>query len=100
MEQRELKALLDEAANPKCSWQRRNEIQCKLGEATAAMGKDGVYELEGREAGLHLLLEALYVSTIQNRPELLPTLFPTFAIICGDREEGILIADVDWAIVD
>lgn len=100
MKQSELKALLKEAANPECSWQRRNEIQCKLGDATAAMNEDGVYKIEGREAGLHLLLDSLYVSTVQNRPELLPTLFPAFAIICGDREEGILVADVDWSIVD
>lgn len=99
MDQRELKALLEEAAKPDCSWQRRNQIQCRLGEATAAMGKNGVYKTEGREAGLLLLLEALYVTTVQNRPELLPSLFPTFAIICGDRDAKSLVAEVDWSLV-
>lgn len=100
MKQRELKALLEEAASPECSWKRRNQIQIKLNEATAAMGEDGLYVIEGLVAGLHLLLNSLYVGTVQNRPELLPALLPAFAIICGDREDGKLIADVDWSIVD
>jgi len=98
MNQKELKALLQEAADPNCSWQRRNEIQCKLGQASPAMGADGVYEIEGREAGMHLVLDKLYVDTIQHRPELLPSLFPVFAVICGDRKEGIICADVDWSL--
>jgi len=97
MNQRELKALLEEAAAPNCSPQRRNQIQCLLGEATAAMGEDGVYKIKGRAAGLHLLLDALYVETVQHRPELLPALFPAFAIICGDRKDGHIIAKVDWS---
>jgi hypothetical protein len=100
MKQQVLKALLEEAANDNCSPQRRNEIQCELDEATAAMGEEGVYKITGREAGLSLVLDALYVHTIQNRPELLPSFFPTFAIICGDRDEGMLIADVDWSLID
>lgn len=101
MKQRELKALLEEAAKPDCTWQRRTQIQYRLGKATGAIGNDGIYETEGqKEAGFKLLLNALYVTTVQNRPELLPTLFPTFAVICGDCEEGVLIADVDWSLVD
>ncbi|MCR4328790.1 MAG: hypothetical protein NUV53_04785 [Patescibacteria group bacterium] len=99
MNQKELKLLLQEAASPDCPWQRRNEIQCKLGEASPAMRADGVYEIDGREAGMHLVLNQLYVDTIQNRPDLLPSLFPAFAVICGDREEGIICADVDWLFI-
>jgi hypothetical protein len=94
MNQLEIKVLLHEASNPECSWRRRNEIQCEF-EKAMVPGEDG----EGEEAGLLLLLTSLYASTVQNRPELLPTLFPTFAIICGDRKEDMLIADVDWTIV-
>ena len=99
MNQRELKVLLEEAAKPECTPRRRNSIQCLLGEASAAMGKDGVYTINGREAGMHLVLNALYVDTLNNRPELLPSLFPIFAIICGDREEGFICAHIDWSLV-
>lgn len=98
MNQKEMKTLLQEAASPDCSWRRRNEIQCKLGKASPAMQADGVYKIKGREAGMHLVLDKLYVDTIQNRPELLPLLFPAFAVICGDRQEGIICADVDWSL--
>ena len=99
MNQRELKTLLDEAAKPDCSWQRRNEIQCRFGDDSPAMRADSVYETEGRGAGMHIVLDKLYVDTIENRPELLPVLFPVFAIICGDREDGMICADVDWSLV-
>lgn len=98
MNQKELRDLLKEAASSDCSWERRNEIQCKLGKASPAMKADGVYKINGQKAGMHLVLEKLYVDTIRNRPELLPSLFPAFAVICGDRQEGIICADVDWSL--
>jgi hypothetical protein len=91
MDQLKIRDLLIEAANPECSERRINEIHCELGQAT-------VMDVEV-EVGFQTLLDSLYVRTVQNRPELLPTLFPIFAIICGDREEDMLIADVDWTIV-
>ena len=100
MNQRELKALLEEAANLGCSMQRRNEIRFILCDSTAAVGKDGIEEIDGPEAGLRLLAETLYHDTISNRPELLTKLFPVFAIICGNREDGMTITDIDWSIVD
>ena len=99
MNQKELMALLQEAATPGCTWERQNEIQCILGSASPAMRDDGVYEIEGREAGMQLVLDHLYVDVIQNRPELLPSLFPVFAVICGDRQEGLICASVDWSLV-
>ena len=99
MDQRELKALLDEAAKPSCSWQRQNEIQCRLGEASPAMGVDGVRKIEGPVEGMQIVLDHLYTDTIQNRPDLLPALFPVFALICGDREDRTICADVDWSLV-
>lgn len=99
MEQRKLKELLEEAAKPECTWQRRNEIQCLLGAATPAMRDDGVYEIEGRGAGMHTVLEHLYVDTIKNKPEILPSLFPFFAVICGDRDKEMIVAEIDWSLV-
>ncbi len=98
MKQIEIKALLIEAADPGCSWERRNAIQCELGHASPAMREDGVFEIEGRAAGMQLVLDGLYVETIRHHPGLLPTLLPAFAIICGDREEGMICANIDWTI--
>ncbi len=98
MDQRQIKRLLEEAAKPDCQSQRLNEIQCALGAATAAMGKDGVYKIEGREAGIHLVLNDLFVSTLEYEPELLPSLFPVFALLCGDRDSSLL-ADINWTLV-
>jgi len=68
---------------------------------TAAVAEsDEQNDFEGREDGLVGLLGQIYYSTLQNRPELLPTLFPVFAIICGDREKGSIIADVDWTLTE
>lgn len=99
MNQRELKTLLDEAAQQYCSRQRRNEIQVELAEASPALRADGVYENKGREAGMLLVLEQLYTETATHRPDLLSSLFPAFAVICGDRQDGAICADVDWSLV-
>ncbi len=99
MDQNVLKALLEEAAQSNCTWERRNAIQCLLGEASVALGEDGAFESEGREAGMQLVLDKLYVDVIDHRPEVLPALFPVFALLCGDRKEGLMCADVDWSLV-
>lgn len=94
--QEKIKDLLAEAANPKCAPHRRNEIQCELGHATAAMRPNGVYDIDSREAGILVVIEHLYVDTLQNRPEILPALFPVFALACGDRDNGLIVTDIDW----
>ncbi len=99
MNQKELKSLLDEAAQNDCSWQRRNEIHCMLGKASPGMGADGVYEIDTPGAGIQAVLDELWVETVQNRPQLLPALFPAFAVMCGDREDGTINAGVDWSLV-
>ena len=99
MNQVELKALLNEAAKPGCSVQRQNEIQCLLAHASPAMQSDGTYEPGGCGMGMLMVLEKLYVDTLQNRPELLPSLFPAFAVICGDRQDHLMYADVDWSLI-
>ncbi len=99
MDQKELKALLTEASQSGCSGRRLNEIHCKLQDACCAVKKDGTYKETGRRAGMSLVLDKLYVDTIQNRQEILPVLFPAFAVICGDRKDNSLYADIDWALV-
>ncbi len=93
MNQRGIKALLEEAAKPDCSMQRLNAIQCRFVEAVGTIPKSG-----GRKAGICLVLETLYADTVKNRRELLPALFPVFAIICGYKRD-CLVADIDWSLV-
>ncbi len=96
MRQKEIKALLEEASQPDCPWQRRNQIQCRLVEALAmyrpVRGRAGIERAEQ----LKLLLEKLYVDTLKNYPRYLPKLFPVFAMICGDRDDDMIVADVAW----
>ena len=99
MDQREIKSLLQEASDRDCSWPRRIEIQGKLSGASAAMGVNGIFKTDEPESGMLIVLENLYTNTILNYPELLPSLFPVFAIICGDREEGSICANVNWSLV-
>jgi len=99
MEQRKIMELLQEAASPSCTWERQNEIHCLLGAATAALDEDGIYEVDTEAAGMSNALDCLFTDTCKNRRDQLPALFPFFATICGNREEGMLVADVDWSLV-
>ena len=85
MNQKELKELLNEAASPDTSWQRRNEIQRKLHHAAVIW--------------LGPVVNKLYVDTIQNRPDLLPYLFPFFAIVCGYDNTGSTLPNIDWSLM-
>jgi hypothetical protein len=98
MNQREVKKLLEEAAQPDCSDDRIRDIHVLLSNATAARGAGGIKEIDGPEAGLDLVVGSLFVDTIEHRRHLLPSLFPVFAFICGDREEGVMVTDVDWSL--
>lgn len=100
MDQKRIKELLTEASRPECSVQRQNQIQCEMGQATSALKPDGVYSIHGPEAGIHLILDALYSGTAEHKRELLPSLFPVFALLCGDREKGVLISDIDWSSIN
>lgn len=94
MDQETLKNLLEEAAAPDCGLQRRSQIQVLLGDAVFRCGADK------RGDGIRVILDSLYCDIIQHRPELLPTMFPAFAIMCGENRDGMIIASVDWSLVD
>lgn len=92
-----IKRLLEEASGEDCTPHRRNEIACMLGEATAAMTDKGYYDIDIPESGIYALINKLYYVTLQNRPEVLPTLFPVFVLACGDRDDHLIMADIDWS---
>jgi hypothetical protein len=99
MKQQRIKELLIEAADPKCTPTRCNEILCEFGEASAATGEDGKRETETPGEGIHTLLSAVFVDALESRREVIPSFFPFFAAACGDREEFSLLADVNWLLL-
>jgi len=85
MNQWELKRLLDEAASPDTSRFRKGQIGGKL-EQLASIWASPV-------------IRKLYTDTINNRPDLLPSLFPFFAIVCGYRDAGSSLPNIDWSLM-
>jgi len=100
MTTKQIYELLLEASKDETSEFRKNKIHCLLGEQAA--GFNGCcYEIEGRAAGINLILDKLYVDTLENNPKLLPSLLPVFAIISGEREKNKnIVAYADWSFVD
>jgi len=85
MKQKEVMELLRQAAAPNCSEWRINQIHCLLN-----------YAIGPNQDSIRVLIGEVYVSTLKNRPWLLPTLFPLFAAACGDSGD-YLVAKVDWS---
>jgi hypothetical protein len=81
--------LLQEAGKPSCTWQRRNLIQCELGNAIPGETDDPITETQNH------LFNSLYVQTLKDRPELLPALFPAFVVLICDPDHN----EVDWSLV-
>lgn len=94
MKQARIKALLIEASQPACPEGRRVAIQGLLGRELPKDPDD-----DARMEGLSLVFSQLYDSARRHRPDLLLSLFPVFAILCGDRDEGSVVCDVEWSLV-
>ena len=86
MDQSKIMALLNEAAQPTCTEDRRYSIEHEL---SAAL-KNG--------SGFGILFRKIFGDTIDFRPDVLPDLFPFFAIVCGDLN-GNGISYVNWDII-
>lgn len=99
MNQKYLMALLQEAANPNCHFHRKNKIQCELSAAICQRGAVDTAFDDGKREGLELVVSMLYNDALDNRPDLLPSLFPVFAILCGDRGPHMICSDVDWLLM-
>lgn len=95
MKIKKINKLLVEASKKETSNIRLNEIQCILNKEVIKSNN-----FEDRNAGILLIMDELYVSTIKNNPKLLPTLLPVFALICGDRKSNSIVADIDWSFIN
>lgn len=99
MDQRKILELLTEASRESCNHRRLNQIQVLLTDETASRRDGCPAPHNSPEAGFELTLGQLFNDTSNNAPGLLPTLFPFFAMICGDRKKGHLCTYVDWSLV-
>ena len=56
------------------------------------------FELDKTSHGLHIVVDKLLTDTKINRPDLLPSLFPVIAALCGETD-GTWLADIDWSVM-
>lgn len=98
MKQVRILELLTEASRKDCDVHRLNAIQVLLENETLSRHEGGRAPRQSTEAEAELLLGALFNGAVDNAPELLPSLLPFFAMICGDRKEGQSWTDVDWKL--
>ncbi len=94
MEQKEIKSLLAELANPNCLPDRWHEITDSLYEAAKrAPAPDSTYD---PTSDIFMVIITRLLST---KPQCLPGLFPLFALLCGDRRRTSMVADIDWSLM-
>jgi|GEM_PF-2491866 len=97
MNQGEIRARLAEAGAEECTRRRLGEIMLEFLDESPAMLSDGTYDIDGQGSLARPIIEELFISVAENRRSAFPDLFPVFAVLCGDRENGVLIADIDWS---
>ncbi len=107
MQQKRILELLQEASQPNCTLARANQIELELREGCPKHvdqenprggERENGYE-EGRCDGHDEVINSLFVDTFEKRRELLPSLFPLFAMICGDKDDNMMRADIDWSLL-
>ncbi|MFH1656738.1 MAG: hypothetical protein ABH956_03125 [Candidatus Nealsonbacteria bacterium] len=89
MKQERIIELLNEAADPTCSDKRLIEIQHEL---------RANVNTNHRILGL-ILINSFHDCIIQSR-DLLPSLFPVCAILCGDRDPDRIFANINWSLIN
>ncbi len=94
MNPEELMCLLTEASQKNCSQKRRVEILSFL---LAPLADD--VEEENNEVYRYwrLYISDLYNDMVNNRPNLLPALYPAFAKLCGPRKNGSFTAPINFS---
>ena len=94
MKQKDIMALLKEAAEPRCALKRRKAILADLQKEVFGPSNDS------RRLGLDIILGAAFKTTLEAKPDHLVSLFPVFALLCGDRQENEVVAsEVDFSLL-
>jgi hypothetical protein len=94
---REIKKLLVEASLPTCEPVRLHKIALSLAEAIQPDVEKADPE-DFHHDTLRSFVGALFFETARNRRDLLPTLYPAFAMICGESVPNHWMCSVDWTI--
>lgn len=95
MQQFEIKALLDELANPACSFTRHQEISQLFHKAAHRRPAPDSTTDDASMIFEAMLNRLLRVANSRH----LPGLFPLFAMICGDRADYVVVAEPDWELM-
>lgn len=107
MQQSRILELLQEASTT-TDKTRRDNILIELQEAAPVPNiphePANLLQLEykyqkGRCDEIRQMILRIFVNTLIECPEHLPTLFPFFALCCGDRKEGAMCADIEWSLL-
>ena len=99
MDQKALLFLLKEASEPECPAERIIDIAISLKGQIKRDDSDDSDSINTRYEGMCLVFEALFNKTLDNNPGYLPKLFPVFALLCGDKEDDMLVAKIDWTVL-
>ncbi len=99
MKQSEIMLLLKEASNPECPNKRAIEIQAILGDEITSRECRTDRERVTMDV-FDAIFNELFCNTKRHKPDLLPSQFPIFAILCGDVPKGSFFSEVDWGIMD
>lgn len=95
VKQREIKDLLVELASPECSFLRHQEISQRFHEA--AKRRPAPDSPNDNTSYLFVMILNRLLRTVNG--QYLPGLFPVFALLCGDRDDLDVLADVDWSLM-
>ena len=98
MDQRLITQLLKEASCRDCLPARRQEI-ADIFLAATPEGDNELAPGNDIAAGIRTVLMRIWTKATEEKPEVLPLLFPVFALICGDKT-GPHFSRINWEIFD
>jgi hypothetical protein len=95
VQQSEIRDLLAELARSECSFLRHQEVSQRFHEAAKRRPAPDSPNDNTSSLFVMILNRLLRIANRQH----LPGLFPVFALLCGDRDDLDVLADVDWSLM-
>ncbi len=106
MDQKQIKNLLVEASGHDCRKERLEEIFSQLWNETkiAKLSLSGHWLHAGEDIGTTTILQSLWKDCLTNRQEAMLSLFPIFALLCGNRtpaeEKRGKLPKIEWNLLN
>lgn len=94
MKQVQIFSLLVEASSVSCTRERLAQIHSQLSNAAICSG-----DVSDELAPLQAVAEQLFSDTVDKRREHLPSLFPVFALLCGEKDGDCIFSSIDWTLL-